>query len=215
MDIIRNIIFDFGGVIYNIDFNQSKVEFQKLGLEHFDVLYSKLLKIKIFDRLETNDISPFEFRMEIRKWLNGFKNDEQIDNAWNALLLGFDKRCLKLLQSLKLNYNIYLLSNTNQIHYKIFFEEFKQLTSYQSFDELFVKSYFSFEMNYRKPDIEAYLYVLKDAKLNASETLFVDDSEQNIQTASKAGMQTYFLDLSKGQHLSDLFTNSRLKNNMF
>lgn len=212
MKLIRNIIFDFGGVIYDIDFQRSMLEFQKIGLDDFDLLYSKALQDKLFDRLETDLISPQNFKDELRKLFGDSVSNQQIENAWNALLLGFRPERLKLLNGLRSNYNIYLLSNSNRIHYQVFFKEFKALTGLQSFDDLFQKSYFSFDLKCRKPDKEPYLHVLEHAGLKAAETLFIDDSPQNIQPAKDLGMHTYFLDISKGEDVLDLFEGTHFKN---
>ncbi len=211
MTIIRNIIFDFGGVIYDIDFQKSIIEFQKLGLEKFDLLYSKAIQDKLFEKLETDLISPSDFRDEIRKQFDNFVSDEQIELAWNALLVGFCPERLKLLDDLRSHYDIYLFSNTNRIHYPVFLKEFQDLTGFQSFNNLFRKAYFSFDMKCRKPDLDSYLYVLENAGLNASETLFIDDSQQNIQPAIDLGIHTYYLDLLKGEDVMDIFSGTRLK----
>ena len=214
MILIKNIIFDFGGVIYDIDFQKSIIEFNKLGLDNFDLLYSKAIQDKLFEKLEVDSISPLEFKNDLRKRFNNSVSDEQIEKAWNALLIGFRPERLMLLDEIRSNYNIYLLSNTNRIHYQIFLKEFQNLTKYNSFDDLFKKAYFSFDLKCRKPDSEPYLKVLDDASLIPEETLFIDDSPQNIQPAKDLGIHTHYLDISKGDEILDLFDGSKLKKNI-
>ncbi len=212
---IRNIIFDFGGVIYDIDFQRSMLEFHKLGLGNFDQLYSKAIQDKLFDKLETAELSNQEFRNELKKSFPENVGDNQIDAAWNALLIGFVKERLDLLNQVKDTYNIYLLSNTNNIHYQVFLKEFQDMTGHASFNDLFVKAYFSFEIHCRKPDLAPYEFVISDAKLNPAETLFIDDSYQNIAPAKEVGLKTCFLDLNKGEDLRDLFENGKLKQGVY
>lgn len=211
MTLIRNIIFDFGGVIYDIDFQRSIAEFQKLGLDNFDQLYSRAIQDKLFENLETDDCSPQEFLTELHSYFDTKVSETQIEAAWNALLIGYRHERLQMLKELSKCYNIYLLSNTNRIHYEIFIKEFEEMTGFKSFNELFKKAYLSFNIKCRKPDLEAYLHVLKDARIDAHETLFIDDSFQNIQPAIDVGLHTHFLDLSKGEDVLDLFDGHQLK----
>lgn len=211
MTVIRNIIFDFGGVIYDIDFQRSIAEFQKLGLNNFDQLYSRAIQNKLFENLETDLCSPQEFLTELRTYFNSDVNEAQIEAAWNALLIGFKNERLQLLKELSSSYNIYLLSNTNRIHYAQFIKEFTDLTAFKSFNDLFKKAYLSFNIKSRKPDLEPYMYVIQDAGIMTHETLFIDDSPQNIKPAIELGIHTHFLDVSKGEDVLDLFEGNRLK----
>ena len=207
MELIKNIIFDFGGVIYNIDFNLAKKAFVKIGVKNFEQLYSKASQNHLFERLELDLISPSEFRDEIRKLSNSNLADEEIDKAWNSLLIGFDERRLKLLVDLKKKYQIYLFSNTNRIHYAYFLKQFQQLTNYKSFDGLFVKSFLSFDMKKRKPNKDAYEYIIANMKLSPKQTIFIDDTIQNIQPAIEVGIKSWHL---KGEVL-DLFEDGSIK----
>ncbi|MCP4550566.1 MAG: HAD-IA family hydrolase [Bacteroidetes bacterium] len=84
--------------------------------------------------------------------------------------------------------------------------EFQELTNYNSFDELFIRSFFSFNIKLRKPDINVYKHLINEVSINPSETLFIDDTIQNIQAAKKSGLNTYHI---KGE-LTDLFTDGKL-----
>lgn len=212
MQTIKNLIFDFGGVIYDIDYYKSVVEFTKLGANDFETMYSQAVQNKLFEQLETGKLTNAEFRSELKLKLDPNTSSIEIDKAWNALLIGFIKERLDLLKRLSDNYNIYLLSNSNAIHYKIFLEEFQNITKLRSFDDLFIKAYFSFEIKLRKPDRDAFQYVIDKQKLNPSASLFIDDSIQNIEPAQSVGLKTYFL--SKGEDLMDLFSENQLRANL-
>lgn len=191
--IIKNIIFDLGNVILNIDINKSEIEFKKHGLENFDQLYSLVSQTKIFDYLETGKISPQEFYSQLRQVANLDLDDEIIKTCWNALILDFPPKRIELLLALKKKYRIFLLSNTNAIHYEYYNANFIKEFGFTSFDEIFERAYYSHTIGFRKPDLQAFEFVLNDSKLKASETLFIDDNKANIEAAKQLGINTIWL----------------------
>ena len=112
---IKTIIFDLGGVIFNIDYQKTIEEFSKIGISNTKYLYSKNTQSKLFDDLETGHISNYEFLKELQKKSNN-ANLAQIKKAWNAMLLNLPLERLIALYKVKKKYNIFLLSNTNEIH---------------------------------------------------------------------------------------------------
>ncbi|MBU1014757.1 MAG: HAD family phosphatase [Bacteroidetes bacterium] len=207
MTLIKNIIFDFGGVIYDIDFSCARNAFAEIGVRNFDELYSQANQNHLFEKLEKDLISPDEFRNEMRNITSKALSNVEIDAAWNALLVGFCKERLELLQSVRNNYKIFLFSNTNRIHYAHFLKQFQDLTNFRSFDGLFVKSFFSFDIKRRKPDMAAYSHIIEKMKLIPEETLFIDDSIQNIKTAGEIGIKCWHLT----EEVTTLFSNNKLK----
>jgi FMN phosphatase YigB (HAD superfamily) len=199
---IKNIIFDLGGVILNIDPQKTINAMEELGFPDFEKSYTLAKQNKLFDKLEKGIISPDIFRNEIRKNLKNPVSDNTINEAWGSLLLDFPKERIDLLNKLKAKYRLFLLSNTNLIHYNIYnhilFKDFGIQLS-----KLFEKAYYSHEIGMRKPDIECFKYVLDDSKLMPNETLFIDDSISNIESAKKIGIKTIYLDLSKNQAMND------------
>lgn len=190
----KNIIFDLGGVILNIDFKQTALAFAELGIGNFNEYYTLQTVTPLFEKLEVGAINPGNFYNEFRELaqLSSLTN-EQIMQAWNALLLDFPPERIQWLKEIKNRYNIYLLSNTNQIHYNAFTEMYKQQIGNGEFDSLFVKAYYSYKMGLRKPSKEIFEAVLKDENLQATETVFIDDSEANILAAASVGLQTIHL----------------------
>lgn len=199
---IRNIIFDFGGVIYDIDHNLSKLAFENLGVENFNQLYGHQIQTEIFEKFETGSISKEAFLNYLKQFLPAKTNLNEIEDAWCALLLGYDSRKIELLKALKKNYQLFLLSNTNIIHYERFIEELNQ---YCDFRSLFNDTWLSFEKGYRKPDLIFYQSLINKYKLKPEETLFIDDLEKNIDAANKLGIQSYFLN---NENILDLFENA-------
>jgi len=203
---IKNIIFDFGGVILNIDHELTEEAFRKLGINDFDKLYSKAIQSNLFDDLEKGTISADNFIKEIKKIINVSESD--IVNAWNAILLDIPKERIEILKKVKNNYRTFLLSNTNIIHYEKYVADLEKVFGHKDFSPLFEKSYFSYQVGMRKPNKEIFEYVLLQNGLKPEETLFIDDSIQHIHGAEKTGIKTYFL--KAGEDISVLFENGIL-----
>jgi glucose-1-phosphatase len=198
---IKNIIFDMGGVIMEIHFEKTKNQFKKIGFNDFDNIYSQIKQSHLFDQFETGKISPQTFRDGLRQY-NAQLTNEQIDYAWNQMIGEMPESNIALLKKIRSHYRVFLLSNTNAIHIA-FFEKYLNLRfGYNPLTEMFEHTYFSFEMGKRKPDVEAYEHVLNLEHLNASETLFIDDTEINVKGAQNAGLFGYFL---KDEAIGDLF----------
>jgi len=194
MDNTKNIIFDYGNVIFSLDFNKSRQAWTDLGIADPDAFYSHQTQDKIFRDFEQGLVSEAEFRDYIRGILNNPQlSDEQIDAAWNALLIGVAPGNHELLLSLKPRYRTFLLSNTNSIHYNHFTDYLKKEHGIAGNETLFEKVYYSHEMGKRKPNADIFQQVLDENNLKPSETLFIDDSQPNISAAKKLGLQTYLL----------------------
>jgi glucose-1-phosphatase len=193
----KNIIFDFGGVIINLDYTLTAKAFAALGLANFDALYSKAIQNNLFDDLEQGALTPTELRNELRKNISTEVSDAEIDHAWNAMLLDLPKERLELLSQFKQTHNTFLLSNTNEIHINCFHNIIKETVGKPNLESFFHKVYYSSAIGMRKPHVDIFEFVLNENNLLASETLFIDDSIQHIEGAKKAGLHTYWLDVSK------------------
>ncbi len=186
---VKNIIFDLGGVLLNIDPQLTVDAFVKLGLRNTDKLYTKLQQHRLFDRFETGDISIVEFCNDLRHLSNISVSDEQIIDAWNMMILDFPASKIDLLNKLKSHYRLFLLSNTTETHIKKF-DAIVYSDTGKYLYEYFEKAYYSNEMGMRKPHVEIFQYVMKQHGMLPPETLFVDDSLANIEGAQKAGLNT-------------------------
>ena len=190
---IKNIIFDYGGVILDIDYYKTVEAFRDLGVRDFNLLYSQALQTDFFDLLEKGKVNAQDFYRFIRKISQMDLTNDQIKKAWNAIILTMPEHRIRLLEQVRKNYRIFLLSNTNVIHYEVYTKQLRDVFGYKGFNELFEKAYLSFQIGMKKPDLEFFELVLSENKLNASETLFIDDSIQQVQGAEKAGLITYHL----------------------
>ena len=194
MNKIRNIIFDYGNVIFKIDFNRAQQSFKKLGINDIENFFSHQRHDPIFDQFEEGLISPSAFRAGIRK-VSGIPNltDEQIDHAWNSLLIGVVEPNHEILLKAKAQYRTFLLSNNNEIHYNWIMDYLKREHQLDSNAGFFEKDYYSHLMKMRKPNPEIFQYVLDKHNLLPEETLFIDDSPQHLKTADQLGLNTHLL----------------------
>lgn len=190
---IKNLLFDFGGVILNLDYNLTTEAFKKLGYNNFNDLFSQYKISELFERLETGHVSEDTFFGVMRSLVQPTPSHEDILKAWNAMLISYRLGSLKFLEELAPHYNLYLLSNTNIIHKRAFDKMLEEETSYKSFSAFFDKAYYSHLVGLRKPYNEVYEYVLNDAGIKPEETLFIDDSINNIETAQKLNFKTDLL----------------------
>lgn len=202
MSKIKNLLFDLGGVLLNIDYNKTATAFKLLGVKQFDELYSQADANDLFESLETGKISEEDFYLAIKSFCNPDVTHQQIETAWNEMLLNFRTNSLNHLIKLKEHYNIYLLSNTNSIHLTAFNKIFQNDTGIDNLNDYFIKAYYSHLIQERKPYALTYKNVLEDAGIKAEETLFIDDSIKNIKGAKEAGLQVYHL--LDGEKIEDI-----------
>jgi putative hydrolase of the HAD superfamily len=189
---IKNIIFDLGGVLLDLDVNRTINAFKDLGLKNAINPGGWGYDHRVFLDMEHGLLTEDEFRDGIRQLLPKPANDLEIDQAWCAMLVDFAPEKIQLLQQLQTKFQLYLFSNTNSIHIAHFHGIFKRKFGF-SLSDLFVKDYYSNEIQIRKPAVESYQFVLDDAGLDPAETLFIDDLDKNIEGAKKAGMQALWL----------------------
>ena len=199
----KNIIFDLGGVILNIDYQLASKAFHDLGVKDFDELYSQAHQNKLFDLFEKGQISAADFRNEIRRYCNINLEDAIIDKAWNAMLLDLPVERLKLLVSLKKTHRTFLLSNTNEIHIHAVNDYLQKTYGTTDLSGYFEKMYLSYKVGMRKPDAEIFELILSENKLSLKETIFIDDSIQHIEGAKRLGIQTHWL--QKNETILNLF----------
>nr|WP_262921632.1 HAD family phosphatase [Pontibacter ruber] len=190
---IKNIIFDLGGVIINLDYDKSIREMQKYSRSGSPIQFTQRAQSRLFDLYETGNSTCEEFRDSLRREYDLEATDEQIDDAWNAMLLDIPKERIDLLRELGKQYRIFLLSNTNAIHLKRFNEIVAHSFTIPSLDSLFEQTYYSHLVGLRKPDAAIFEQILDENGLQKEETLFIDDSIQHVESARNLGLQTLHL----------------------
>ncbi|HEY3372499.1 MAG TPA: HAD family phosphatase [Prolixibacteraceae bacterium] len=202
MNGIKNIVFDLGGVLLNIDPKKTIEAFGQLGMEQLIGDKGLTYDHEIFYLMEQGKITPNEFRDGVRKLLPINVTNIQIDTAWTAMLLDFPKIRIELLQKLSSNFGLYLFSNTNAIHVAKYQSIFRNQHGFEV-TSLFEKLFHSNEIGYRKPSHESYQEVIRLAEIRPEESLFVDDSHLNVEGAIACGLKGLWL--QPGQKVEEIF----------
>lgn len=188
MDRIRNIIFDFGCVLVDLDKQRCIKAFKDIGAADIAVYVDECRQEDLFHDLEVGNTETGDFCNEVRRRCNGCNaGNDDICNAWNALLTGIPKRRIEALVGLKRDYRLALLSNTNPIHWGKATSDYFAYNGMNA-DDYFEKTYLSYKMHLLKPDRAIYQAVLDDMNITAEETLFIDDSTANCNAAKALGI---------------------------
>ena len=199
---IKTIIFDLGGVIYDVDYHKTINAFKAIGIDRFEEVYAKAGQSDLFNDLEEGKISRAFFIEQIKTLSGHDMTSSQVVNAWNGMLLGFMPDALACLKRLRSTYRLFLLSNTNEIHIQEI-ENRVGAAFFLDFCALFEKVYLSHELGLRKPHPEVFTHILEEQGLKANETLFIDDSIQHVEGAIKAGLHAHHL--TDDQTIGQLF----------
>ena len=206
---IKNIIFDLGGVILNIDENIVYKELEKMGVNIAELAHSKDF-IDIMSKFDTGIYTAPTFRRKMKALVGQDKmTDQRFDAIWNAMLLDIPRERIEAIEQVKKHYKIFLMSNTNEIHYDLYVRDLQLRFGYNEFDALFNKSYFSFDIHLEKPDPRFFELILDHEGLQPEETLFIDDTAANIKVAKSLGINTYHI--SRDELVRNLFENGVLK----
>ncbi|EEI93600.1 HAD hydrolase, family IA, variant 3 [Sphingobacterium spiritivorum ATCC 33300] len=209
MQKVKNIILDYGNVIFMIDFMRAQEAFTALGIKNVEQFFAHKGHAPLFDAFEKGEITAEAFRQGIRDAADvPHLSDEQIDAAWNALLIGVPEGNHELLLELKGKYRLFLLSNNNEIHYQWILDYLKREYQLEDNTSFFEKDYYSHLMKMRKPNADIFEYVLNAHDLKPEETVFIDDSPQHLDTAAKLGLHTFLL--TKPDTLSALLKREKL-----
>ena len=189
----KNLIFDLGNVLYDIDFKKMNEGFTSIGINDIETHFTLNQSHQLFLDLEMGFVNEQAFFDGFRSLSNLPLSNDQITIAWNSLLVGFRKSSIEWLKENNKTYPTFLYSNTNQIHCNHFIPEFEREVADYPFESLFQTPYYSHKMGMRKPDPVSFTYILEKEGLVAGETLFVDDNEPNILAAASVGMKVLHL----------------------
>ena len=206
---IKNIIFDLGGVVLDIDENIVYKELEKMGIRTSELAHSKEF-MDIMSKFNTGIYTAPTFRKKTKAILGQEKmTDQKFDSIWNSMLLDIPRERIAALEQIRKNYKIFLMSNSNEIHYDLYVRDLQLRFGYNEFDELFNKSYFSFAEHLEKPNPRFFELILDHEHLLPEETLFIDDTAENIKVAKSLGINTYHI--SREELVRNLFENGVLK----
>jgi glucose-1-phosphatase len=197
---IKNIIFDLGGVIINLEPGKPAIEFAKsCGLSEQEILNAIQNNIQLFLDYEIGKIDSVNFRKQVAGIINHDICDEDFDLAWNSILFDVPESRMSLLERLKGKYRLFLFSNTNDLHVKRLDEILSKSPVTSKLLGIFEKVYYSHQISMRKPNIESFLHIIDENNLSPSETLFIDDTLENIEGAKKVGLQVLHVERNNPQ----------------
>ncbi len=200
----RALVFDLGGVVINIDPARAFRALQQLAPNSVSVTDNFLEHNELFLDYEKGLTDDQTFRQGVRELIRRPDlSDSTIDEAWCSMLLDIPPERLQLLARLKTQYRTFVLSNTNQIHVEAFNGMIAAAGGQPSIDHLFEKVYYSHDLKMRKPEAQIYRHVLDEQGLVPSETLFLDDREDNLAAARAEGIRTQLVTQEIG--ILDLF----------
>lgn len=189
---IKAILFDFGGVLVNLDKQACLDAFAAKGITNVSEHISNYSQSGLFLKLERGEISADEFRNELRSSNQLDLSDEEIDAAWNAFLLDIPQYKLDLLYQLRERFRILMLSNTNVIHF-----EQKAMSEFskagKELNDYFHTCYLSYEIGMVKPNEDIFHHILAAENFAPHEILFLDDGVKNIEVAKALGFKTYLV----------------------
>mgnify|MGYP003187238590 CR=1 FL=1 len=185
----KNIIFDLGGVLLDLDINRCMTEFEKVGLHDIRRWMTGTNELGFLKEYERGDLTTPQFREKIREEAGRALSDKETDRVWNSMLKEIPEYKLELLLTLRKKYRLYLLSNTNDLHWNVCIPKFE----YRGLrvGDFFTHVFLSYQMHQAKPDIVIFQTVLKEAKLLPEETLFIDDSLENCRAAASLGINVF------------------------
>ncbi|MFZ4543977.1 MAG: HAD family hydrolase [Saprospiraceae bacterium] len=188
---IKNIIFDLGNVIIDLDLDQTEVELKKIFGEDLSQKLTNAGLDRIFIDYEMGLLGESDFLEKLQSIDSTAISKRRIIDAWNAMLLGTPYARLEMLKQLKNHFRVFLLSNTNATHLDWVYDDLDKTHGVSDFEkQFFHNAYYSHLLKLRKPNLDIFEYVLQDAGIKASETLFIDDNADNIDAAAKVGIQT-------------------------
>lgn len=210
MTAIKNILFDLGGVIIDLDRDAAIAQFKKIGVADIECYLDPYRQRGFFHDFEGGLLSPEEFYARIREIAGKHVDEEEIDRGWLAFLLPVDPERLDFILDLrKRRYRTLLLSNTNPIVMKwantpAFSKAGHPLSFY--FDEL----YLSYELKCMKPDPEIFRRIIEMSGMEPAETLYIDDSGANVETGASFGFRTMLF--GKNNSFGDILLELGLAN---
>ena len=183
MNQIKNIIFDLGSVLLDIDVDRTLRSFDEMGVsgKQLEEIYKD--PENFFLLFEKGAIDVDTFRNAFRTLSDNHLTDQQINDAWSAMVVGFPKNKVELLKCLVNRYDLYLLSNTNEIHVPVYTRQFRETSGGVSFEDMFTRIYYSHVVKLSKPNPAIFHYMFNDSGILPEESLFNDDLKRNVDAA--------------------------------
>jgi len=199
------VILDFGGVLYDIDYDAPVRAFAALGVADFAGIYHQDNQSDLFDDLETGGIAPQAFLRALQQHCRPGTSLSAVSAAWDSILTGMRSDRLGMLMHLASQTRLFLLSNTNVLHARRFEAWIEtNLGSLAAWRGGFEAVHYSHELGMRKPHPSTFRRVCEMHGLSPERTWFIDDSRQHVEGALSAGLQATHLQLPGPLDVRDL-----------
>lgn len=198
----ENLIFDLGGVLFDIDYQAPAQHFHALGMLGLKDLFFNPKPNNPFHAYERGHISSEEFGGHLLQFAPNHVHLDDVQHAWNSILSGMPLNRIEILRTLGKTHRIFLFSNINDWHLEAYQNQLP--VPYPEFEALFESVYYSCKIGHRKPDPEGFLHILQNHNLQAEKTVFIDDLKENAEGATQVGIQGWHLDLASGESLESL-----------
>lgn len=187
---IKNIVFDLGGVIIDLNRACSIKRFKEIGVEDIEAYLDPYEQKGLFLSLENGTVTLEEFRVQLSKLIGKTVTIEEVSYGWMGFVEAVPQYKLDYILELRKQYRVYILSNTNPVVLSwaktpAFSDAGLPVTAYCD------KFYASFEMKVTKPDARIFDLMVQDSGIVPEETLFVDDGKLNVEVGKKKGFVTY------------------------
>lgn len=187
---IKNIVFDLGGVIIDLNRDCSIKRFKEMGVDQVEEYLDPYEQRGLFLGLENGAVDLEEFRSKLSEEIGKSLTVEDVSYGWMGFIEAVPQYKLDYILELRKEYNVYILSNTNPVVFEwaktsAFSDAGLPVTDYCD------RFYASFEMKITKPDPRIFELMVKDSGMIPAETLFVDDGKLNVETGEKLGFVTY------------------------
>lgn len=187
---IRNLIFDFGNVLFDLDLDRIPQNFSRLLGHQYPVAMERLHRHRIFEMYETGGLSTSDFVETLRHCTTPPLSEAQVVEVWNSIFLEMPRRRFEMLLQLRQRYKLFLLSNINDLHERWIADYMAREHHVSNFEATYFDGvYYSHLIRLRKPDRDIYEYVLADAELVPEECIFFDDLEINVEAARQVGIR--------------------------
>lgn len=191
----KNLIFDLGGVIIDLSVERTIRSICDLSGAKPDQVQHAYRTHTEFYAYERGEITDAEFRQALQRIFSFSAPDEQIDSAWNAMLVHLPVAKLQLLDRLKKEFSVAVLSNTNNIHLSFVNQSMlPQTGTFSSLNDYFHVHYYSHLVGKRKPEAQIFTQVLDENNYVPEQTLFLDDNKENIEAAAALGIKTFLVE---------------------
>ena len=187
---IKNLIFDLGGVVMTIDQDEALRRFKELGLADAERQLDPYTQSGIFGDVEEGKITAEEFRIELSRLVGRELSFDDCKYGWLGYRKEVPQRNLDALRRLRdEGYRLILLSNTNPFMMSwALTKDFDGGSA--SLEDYFDALYLSYRLGVMKPDLKFFQLVIDNEHILPGETLFVDDGPRNVEAARKLGLNT-------------------------